>query len=136
MVGVGSTGVKFNAFTSGFDNTVTPRRFGVGLRVIKVDGTWKVDSDDNIILEDGVVVKLLNKKYNGVITKSKFTIGSINVNKEIPGFTNTGTERGGNMEWMDDSSGSCITIDSWVSAYLGGATNSNFNLEELINNKM
>ena len=133
---ISSTGVKFNAFTEGFDNSVTPRRFGVGLRVVKVDGTWKVDSDGNIILEDGVVVKLLNKKYNGVITKAKFSVGSINVNKETPGFTNTGTERGGNMEWMDNGSGSCITIDSWVSTILGSGTNSNFNLEELINNKM
>ena len=133
---ISSTGVKFNAFTEDFDGSVTPRRFGVGLRVIKVDGTWKVDSDGNIILEDGVVVKLLNKKYNGVITKAKFSVGSINVNKETPGFTNTGTERGGNMEWMDNGSGSCITIDSWVSTILGSATNSNFNLEELINNKM
>lgn len=114
-----STGVKFNAFTSGFNNTVTPRRFGVGLRVIKVDGTWKLDSNGDIILEDGVIVKLLNKKYNGVITKAKFNVGSINVNKEIPGFSNTGTERGGNMEWMDDGSGSCITIDRWVSTILG-----------------
>ena len=128
-----ATGVHWNVGVAGFDNTSTPKRFGLGLATIKVDGTWKVDVSDpkKIILEDGVVVKLLNKKLKGVPTKIKFLTHDVN----IPGFTNTGSERGGDRQWMIVG-GLCDTVNNWVGNVLGNTINNPHDLNDLMDSKM
>jgi len=122
----------WNVGVNGYQDVGGVKKFGLGLTYIKVDGTWKVDSSGQIKIDDGVVVKLLNEQQKGVKTKITF----LGFDVDIPGFSNTGVERGGDKEWMKDSSGSCQTLNNFVGAILGGSIDDEFNLEQLIINKM
>ena len=99
---------------------------------IKIDGTWEIDGAGDIYIKDGHIMKLLDENYKGVPTKIKFGIGSFNANSAIGGFSNTGTERGGNKTWMKNSSG-CITLDSFCGEIMGGSINDKFSVESIVN---
>ena len=123
--------IKWNAGQKGWDSGT--QRFGIGLKRIKIDGTWGIDGAGDIYIKDGVIMKLLNENYKGVPTKIKFSVGSFNPNSKIPGFTNTGTDRGGNKTWMQDSSGVCVTLDTYCGVLMGGSISDKFNLESIVN---
>jgi hypothetical protein len=124
-----ATGVKWNVAVDGYQTT--PPKFGLGLSIIKVDGTWDVDNDGQIIIKEGVVMKLLNKNYKGIPTKIDF----LTHKSTIPGFSNTGNERGGDKEWMKFGL-SCISIRNWIGKIMDGDISDSYNLNNLIENAM
>jgi len=122
----------FVANTKGYISSTTPPQFGLDLQYIKVDGKWST-TGSNINILDGFVEKLLNEKLKPIKSRVNFSI----YNQPIPGFTNSGTERGGNKEWMDDGSGTCITINDYLKdIVLGNDVNSTFDVINLITTKM
>lgn len=128
---VPSGSVVWNVGVNGYLDVGGVKKFGLGLTYIKVDGTWKISSGVPKI-DDGIVVKLLNENQKGVKTKIEF----LSFDVPIPGFSNTGTERGGEKQWMNDGSGSCITINDFVGSILGGSIDDEYGIENLIDNKM
>ena len=128
---VPSGSVVWNVGVNGYLDVGGVKKFGLGLTYIKVDGTWKISSGVPKI-DDGIVVKLLNEKQKGVKTKIEF----LSFDVPITGFSNTGTERGGEKQWMNDGSGSCITINDFVGSILGGSIDDEYGIENLIDNKM
>jgi hypothetical protein len=123
--------VVWNVGVNGYLDVGGTKKFGLGLTYIKIDGTWKISGGVPKI-EDGVVVKLLNENLKGVKTKIEFLSFDVPVN----GFSNTGTERGGEKEWLTDGSGSCISINDFVGSILGGSISDEYDIEDLIDNKM
>ncbi|MHA2217315.1 MAG: hypothetical protein ACXACY_15355 [Candidatus Hodarchaeales archaeon] len=130
-LGAAPSRIIWNAGQKGWDSGT--ERFGIGLKTIKIDGTWEIDGAGDIYIKDGHIMKLLDENYKGVPTKIKFGIGSFNANSAISGFSNTGTERGGNKTWMQDSSGACVTLDSFCGEIMGGSINDKFSVESIVN---
>ena len=123
----------WNVGVNGYLDVGGVKKFGLGLTYIKVDGTWKIDNTTGLPrIDDGIVVKLLNEQQKGVKTKITF----LGFDVPVTGFSNTGTERGGEKEWMTDGGGSCQSLNDFVGSILGGSIDDEFNLEQLINNKM
>ena len=65
LVGITTPDITFNAATTGWDSGT--KYLGLGLNFIKIEGKWeKTTGTDPYILTDGVIVKLLNRKYKGI----------------------------------------------------------------------
>jgi hypothetical protein len=126
---VGSSTFKLIITKDGYDSAT--QEFGMGLRLIKIEGFWN-ESSGTINLTGGLIVKLLDKDKKAIKTNIK--LGALNV--DLSSVLSLNSENGGAAEILKNSSGDCTTIIDFVDQRLGSSLSGTLDLDNFINNQI
>lgn len=128
-VTVGSRTLKLIITKEGYDETTG--EVGTGLKYAKLEGFWEKDGSD-YKLKDTISVKLMDKNNKMIKLSFNINILGTNVPINLNSLVDLDNNTGGSAEIFKDSSGSCVTLSTFLEEKLVSPLSGEFTLSDLI----
>ena len=129
VVTTGGKTFKIMITKEGYDSATG--EFGVGLKYAKIEGFWEKDAGD-YKLSDSITVKLMDKDNKKIKLSNNINILGVNVPIDLSSLINLDNTTGGTSEIFKDSTGSCVTLSTFLEEKLISPLSGGFLLSDLI----
>ncbi len=128
-INVGGRDIKIVVTKEGYDSATGI--FGLGLKYVKLEGTWKKDGSD-YKLEDSTIVKLMDKNNKKIKISNTVNAGGVNIPIDLGSILGLDGETGGTADLFKDSSGNCTTLSLFLEEKLISPLSGAITLNDLI----
>jgi hypothetical protein len=129
VINVGGRSLKLIITKDGYDDSTGV--VGSGLKFVKIEGFWEKDGSD-YKLKGSSSVKLMDKNNKMIKLLFNINILGTNVPINLNSLVDLDNNTGGSAEIFKDSTGTCVTLSSFLEEKLVSPLSGEFTLSDLI----